>query len=163
AEVFTALSGHLQILQSAAHMNKNIILTPHSGEYARLIKDTPQYAIDDKYDALEQFVYDYNVTLVLKHHHSLVVAPGKKIYRNTTGSPGLPPAGAVDVLTGVIAGILAQKIEPYEAATLGVYLHGLAGDLAMETNTEPGMIASDIIDFLPNALKKLEHLDNKTN
>lgn len=157
AEVFTALSGHLQILQTAAHINKSIILTPHPGEYARLIKDKPLYAIDDKYDALEKFAYDYNVALILKHHHSFVVAPGKKIYRNTTGNPGLATAGAGDVLTGIIAGILAQKIEPYEAAILGVHLHGLAGDLAMETNTEPGMIASDIIDFLPNALKKLEY------
>lgn len=159
AEAFTALSGHLQVLRSAANINRNIILTPHPGEYARLIKGKPQYAIDDKYDALKKFVYDYNVTLVLKHHRSLVVAPGKKIHRNTTGNSGLATAGAGDVLTGTIAGILAQKIEPNEATVLGVYLHGLAGDLAMRANTEPGMIASDIIDFLPIALKKLEYLD----
>lgn len=157
AEVFTALSDHLPALQLAAKANKNIVLTPHPGEYARLINSEPQYSEKDEQAALRKFAHAYNITIVLKHHHSLVVSAQGETYKNITGGPGLATAGSGDVLSGVIAGLLAQGIDVYEAAQMAVYLHGLAGDKAVELNTEPGMIASDIIDFLPEALKEQEH------
>lgn len=155
AEAFTTLSNHLSVLQSAA--SANIILTPHPGEYARLIKNEPQYDIDSGQAALGKFTRDHNVTLVLKRHHTLVVSADGEIYENTTGNPGLATAGAGDVLAGIIAGILAQEIGLFEATKMAVFLHGLAGDIAAKSNTEPGMIASDIIEFLPEALRELEH------
>jgi len=154
AEVFTALSNHLPVLKSTAHTNKTIILTPHPGEYARLIKTELQYEMDNERDGAGTFAQDYNVLLVLKHHHTLVVNSNGDTYKNSTGNPGLATAGTGDVLTGIIAAIVAQKIVPYEAAKMAVYLHGLAGDMAAELHTEPGMIASDIIDLLPEVLKK---------
>lgn len=157
AEVFTALSGRLPILQQAAKTNKNIVLTPHPGEYARLIDHEAQYSGKDEQAALRKFAQAYSVTIVLKHHRSLVVSARGEIYKNTTGNPGLASAGSGDVLTGIIAGLLAQGIDAYSAAQMAVYLHGLAGDKAVESNTEPGIIASDIIDFLPEALKEQEH------
>lgn len=157
AEAFTALGDHLPVLRLAAKANKNIVLTPHPGEYARLIKDASQYAIENEQAALKKFARDYNITLVLKHHRTLVVNAAGEVYRNTTGNPGLATAGSGDVLAGIIAGLLAQKISTYEATQMAVYLHGLAGDKAAESDTEPGMVASDIIEFLPSALKALEH------
>lgn len=154
AESFTALSGHLSVLLSATKTNKNIILTPHPGEYARLVKDDLQQNEDDEQADLKKFVHDYAVTVVLKHHHTLVASPQGHVYKNTTGNPGLATAGSGDVLTGIIAGLLAQGIAAYEAAQMAVYLHGLAGDKAAKSATEPGMIASDIIEYLPAALKE---------
>lgn len=155
AEVFTALSGYLEVLKSAA--STSIILTPHPGEYARLIKNGPQYDVAGGQTALGNFTHDHNVALVLKRHRTLVISAEGGIYENATGNPGMATAGAGDVLAGIIAGLLAQKIAPFEAAKMAVYLHGLAGDMATESNTEPGVISSDIIEFLPKALKKLEH------
>lgn len=156
AEAFTALSGHLSVLESAAAMNKNIILTPHPGEYARLIGSEAQHDAASERAEGEKFAQKYNATLILKHHHTLVFSSTGGIYTNTTGSPGLATAGTGDVLSGIIAGIVAQKIEPYEASKMAVYLHGLAGDVAAKSKTEPGMIASDIIETIPQALQLLD-------
>lgn len=158
AEAFTALSQHLAVLRSATSENTGVILTPHSGEYARLVKDEPQYSLENGLPAIKKFAQDHKVTFVLKQHQTLVVNAQGESYENATGNPGLATAGAGDVLAGIIGGMVAQKIKPYEAAKMGVYLHGRAGDIAAELATEPGMIASDIIDVLPKALKASEHL-----
>lgn len=81
--------------------------------------------------------------------------PGGKGYFNTTGNPGMATGGSGDVLTGIITGLLAQGYSPDKAAVFGVYLHGLAGDIAAEYNSEESMIASDIIDCLGEAFKDL--------
>lgn len=156
AEAFTALSGHLEVLRSAA--STTIILTPHPGEYARLTKHESQYDVNAGTFALKKFAKDYDVTLVLKQHPVLVVGTEGEIHENTTGNPGLATAGAGDVLAGIVAGLLGQKINSYDATRMAVYLHGLAGDMASQANTEPGMIASDIIELLPRALKESRYL-----
>lgn len=157
ARVFTALSGHLSVLRSAADMHANILLTPHTGEYARLVKVG---LLDDHISptSLERFAKDYNVTVVLKSHHTLVVSAKGQRYKNTTGNPGLATAGSGDVLAGILAGMLAQGVKPYDAAQMAVYLHGLAGDKVAAATTEAGMIASDIIECLPSVLNELEKL-----
>ena len=157
AEVFTALGGHIGILEDAASMNERIILTPHPGEYARLVKSNPQYSLVDESTAAEKFAQDYNITLILKQHHTLVLGNKGEIFTNTTGNPGLATAGSGDVLSGITAGMLAQKMNAFEAAKMAVYLHGLAGDIAAESKTEPGMIASDIIEAIPQALRLLDN------
>lgn len=153
AEAFAALSGNLDILRAAAKVNEKIVLTPHAGEYARLTKDQPSYADDA---AVVAFARDFHLTVVLKKHPTVIANSAGKFYENTTGNPGLATAGAGDVLAGIIAGIMAQNGAPYESATMATYLHGLAGDIAANAKTQPGMIASDIIDTIPEALQIID-------
>ena len=84
-----------------------------------------------------------------------IVTDGRRVYVNRTGNPGMATGGSGDTLTGVIAALLAQKLAPFEAAQLGVYMHGLAGDIARDQNGEVGMIAGDIVDALPDAFHHL--------
>lgn len=150
-----AFQSHLPQLQKAAQQNKSVIITPHGGEYAKLSGVAPKSA-DQLREHAAQFAKDHHVTLVLKDHATLVVHPEGKEWHNNSGNPGMATAGTGDVLSGVIAGLLAQHIEPAKAAEFGVYIHGLAGDVAAEAKTEAGLVASDIIEFLPEALKRLE-------
>lgn len=83
-----------------------------------------------------------------------VVTDGEKLFVNTTGNPGMATGGSGDVLTGIIAALLAQRMDLFEAAQLGVFIHGYAGDLAAAEKGEIGMIASDIVAFLPEAFQK---------
>src|SRR5207247_412721 len=100
------------------------------------------------------FAAEHGVVLVLKGHGT-VVTDGRRVYVNATGNPGMATAGSGDVLTGVIAALLAQRLEPFAAAQLGVYLHGLAGDLARDALGEVGMMASDLLPYLPQAIRRL--------
>ncbi|PIB29423.1 carbohydrate kinase [Maribacter sp. 4U21] len=121
------------------------VLTPHPKELERLIG-----AWKDDFDKLEKaklFSEKYNCILVVKGAHTITVF-NKKGYVNTTGNPGMATAGSGDVLTGVIAGLIAQGYDPLHAAIFGVYLHGKSGDLAIETKAYQALIASDIIDNL---------------
>jgi hydroxyethylthiazole kinase-like uncharacterized protein yjeF len=121
------------------------VLTPHPKELERLIG-----AWKDDFDKLEKaklFSERYNCILVVKGAHTITVF-NKKGYVNTTGNPGMATAGSGDVLTGVIAGLIAQGYDPLHAAIFGVYLHGKSGDLAIETKAYQALIASDIIDNL---------------
>ena len=121
------------------------VLTPHPKELERLIG-----AWKDDFDKLEKaklFSEKYNCILVVKGAHTITVF-NKKGYVNTTGNPGMATAGSGDVLTGVIAGLIAQGYDPLHAAIFGVYLHGKSGDLAIETKSYQALIASDIIDNL---------------
>lgn len=153
AAAFTALSGHLEVLRKASRTNKAIVLTPHPGEYNRLLRDHKEYPEG----LVGAFAHDYGITVALKQHPTLVVSADGKIYRNTTGNPGLATAGSGDVLAGIMAGILAQKVPSYDAAIMAVYLHGLAGDEAAKRETQPGMIASDIIEAIPKALHTIDN------
>jgi NAD(P)H-hydrate epimerase len=92
------------------------------------------------------------VVLVLKGHGT-VVTDGRRVFVNPTGNPGMATGGTGDVLTGLLAALLAQGLEPFAAAQLGVYLHGLAGDLARDDLGEASLIASDLLDYLPRAFR----------
>lgn len=156
AEAFTALSGRLTLLKAATKRNGHIVLTPHPGEYTRLLSGaTEQYSADNERDSIRKFAQEYGVTLVLKRHHTLVANAHGDIYENDTGNPGLATAGSGDVLAGILAGLLAQKVEIFDAAPMAVWLHGAAGDIAEELKTQPGMVASDIIEAIPAVLKRL--------
>jgi len=127
-----------------------IILTPHPGEFARLLGcDVPAVQARRQELALE-FAAKFQVILVLKGHGT-IVTDGRQVYRNQTGNPGMATGGTGDVLTGLIAALLGQKLAPFAAAQLGVYLHGLAGDLAQEELGQISLIASDLLSFLPKA------------
>jgi NAD(P)H-hydrate epimerase len=90
--------------------------------------------------------------------HGTIVTDGEKLYRNATGNPGMATGGAGDVLTGVMAALLAQGLAMFDAAVLGVYLHGLAGDLAARELGQTAIIASDLLRFLPAALRSVEQI-----
>lgn len=129
------------------------VITPHIGEFDRLFGEQPTSEERLK-KALEMARY-YNIVIVLKNHFTMIVRPTGKVYFNSTGNAGMATAGAGDVLTGVIAGFLAQGFQPEHAATIGVFVHGLAGDIASEELGEYGVTASDISDRLGRAIKAI--------
>jgi ADP-dependent NAD(P)H-hydrate dehydratase / NAD(P)H-hydrate epimerase len=152
-----AYNGRLADLREAASShNPDIVLTPHPGEFARLIGKPllPGGAASRK--AAADTARITGTTIVLKGHRSSVAGRDGQTFVNDTGNPGLATAGSGDVLTGMIAGLCAQGLGSYEAACAGVYLHGLAGDLAAAAKTEPGLIAHDVIEFIPAALKQTQ-------
>lgn len=126
------------------------VITPHQGEFDRLFGDH-SCSEDRLRTAVEKAKY-YNIIIVLKGHHTLIVRPTGKVHINSTGNPGMATAGAGDVLTGVIASLIAQGYRSELAATMGVYVHGLAGDLAAAQMGQFGLIASDIADNTGRAL-----------
>lgn len=135
-------------------LDKNTILTPHPKEASRLLNCTLDEILENMELSAKQICEKCNCITVLKSHRT-IVTDGEKIYYNTTGNSALAKAGSGDVLAGMIAGLLAQGSSPYEAACLGVYLHGLAGDLAKNDLTAYGVLASDTIRYIPYAIKNL--------
>jgi len=130
------------------------ILTPHPGEFDRLTGSS-----ENGYARLKKAIdlaIAYRWFIVLKGAFTATVTPEGKVYFNSTGNPGMATAGSGDALTGVVLGLLAQKYPPEDAAVLGVYLHGLAGNMAACVHGENGLIASDIIDNLGKAFSKLQ-------
>lgn len=131
------------------------ILTPHPGEFARLTGLDVATIQKDREEHASDFARKNNVILVLKGQNT-VVTDGRRVTINTTGNSGLATGGTGDVLTGVLASLLAQGMPAFEAAEFGTHLHGLAGDLAAEEFSKPGMIASDLPHFLGRAWVELE-------
>ena len=134
---------------------ENSILTPHPGEFKRLVGET-----DNSYERMSkqiEFAKRYKVNIVLKGAYTCIVSPNGKIFFNSTGNPGMGTAGSGDVLTGIILGFLAQGLKPLESAIAGVFLHGFAGDLAAKIKSENALIAEDIIDNLGYAFLNLKN------
>lgn len=131
------------------------IITPHFAELARLLDVEIEKIIEEpkKYARLASDKFE--VVVVLKGHNTIVMNKDNE-YINHTGNPGMATAGSGDVLAGIIASLLVQGFKAFDAAKYGVYLHGLAGDLAKEKYTEYSLIASDIIEFIPKAIKMME-------
>lgn len=128
------------------------ILTPHPGEFARLSGTDRRLAPHERADAAQQLAQRLGVVLVLKGHRS-VVSDGQQRSINSTGNPGLATGGTGDVLTGVLVALLAQGLSTYDAARLGTYMHGLAGDLAAAELGQVSLIASDLLRYLPAAFQ----------
>jgi hydroxyethylthiazole kinase-like uncharacterized protein yjeF len=152
ADGLNALAGHLDVLKRVS-VGCQVVLTPHPGEMARLLgTDTGMVQRKRKTLAIK-FASDYNVCLVLKGHNTIVV-DRENFYVNRTGNPGMATAGSGDVLSGMIAAFLGQGLGSFEAAKYAVYLHGLAGDIAAGEKSQISLIASDIIDKIPQAVKQ---------
>jgi NAD(P)H-hydrate epimerase len=129
------------------------VLTPHPGEFARLC-DQPADAVRDRREELAiAYAAEHQVILVLKGHRTLVT-DGTRVYRNETGNPGMATGGTGDVLTGLIAALIGQKLDPFAASVLGVWAHGRAGDLAAAVLGQTALIATDLLDYLPAALRE---------
>ncbi len=134
-------------------LTPHTILTPHPGEFKRLVGGwTNDY---EKLEKLQAFCRDYHTIVVLKGAHTITCLPSGECYFNSTGNAGMATAGSGDVLTGIILAMLAQNYVPSEAAILGVYLHGSAGDMALDAESEESLIAGDIISHMAAAFKKL--------
>jgi len=160
ADGLNALAGNLQILSNIRQLARpahnaicNTILTPHVGEMDRLLGATAGLAQKNRKKVAKEFINRYNIVLVLKGWRTIVAEKHKKIYINETGNPGMAKAGSGDVLTGIIAAFWAQGLNSFDAAKYAVYLHGLAGDLAAKEKSQIAMVASDIIEMLPQAIK----------
>jgi len=130
------------------------ILTPHPGEFARLTGKTTVDIAANREQLAWDFARTHGVVLVLKGAGT-VVTDGQRLAINTTGNSGMATGGSGDVLSGILAALLSQGMEPFGAAQLGVHLHGLAGDLAANELSQPGMIASDMLRYIGRAWKTL--------
>lgn len=137
------------------NLSKNAILTPHPKEASRLLGVSVEEILTDTTFYAKEIAKKYNCVTVLKSHNTVVCSKDYEIYVNNTGNNALAKAGSGDVLAGIISGLAAQKCELFYAATLGVYLHGLCGDLAKNDLTEYGVLASDQIRYIPYAIKTL--------
>jgi len=152
ADGLNALAGKAELLQE---VKAPLVLTPHYGEMARLSGKNIDEIRYDPLQAAGDFSQKYNQIVVLKGAPTVIAEPSGILWINTTGNPGMATAGSGDVLTGLIAGLLAQGLKAAEAARLGVFLHGLAGDLAASDKTQYCLTAGDLADFLPLAFKRL--------
>jgi ADP-dependent NAD(P)H-hydrate dehydratase / NAD(P)H-hydrate epimerase len=133
------------------------ILTPHPGEMARLDKTSVQSVNADRIGTATRFAEQHGVILVLKGARTIVARPDGHVAVCPTGNPGMATAGTGDALTGIIVGLLAQQLNPWDAACAGTYLHGLAGDLAAGDLGQAGMLAGDLIARIPLAVKQTAH------
>ena len=140
--------------QTHLPLPKNTIITPHPAEAARLLVKDIDEILADLEGSVMELCEKYNCTVVLKTHRT-IICDKSNLFINQHGNSALAKAGTGDVLAGIIAGLLAQKMEPFEAAKLGVYLHSRAGEIASEDLTEYSVLASDIPKYLPQAIKEI--------
>ena len=149
ADALNALAGHLDALAGAAGPR---VLTPHPGEMARLIDGSVADVQADRVEVARRFAVQHRVHLVLKGARTCIGAPDGRVFVNPTGNPGMASGGSGDVLTGVIGAFLARGLPTLAAVQCGVYLHGLAGDLARDRVGEEGLIAGDVVEAMAAAL-----------
>ena len=152
ADALNLIAKDISILQ---HIKQKMILTPHMKEMSRLLSCDLQDLKGKKLELLEQFVNKYPVTCVLKDARTLIGNANENTFLNLTGNSAMAKGGSGDVLTGIISGILAQKVEAYQAACLGVYLHGLSGDFAKEQKGAYSVLAGDLVDSVGEILKQM--------
>lgn len=150
ADALNILGAHPDWLKD---IPEHSILTPHPKEFERLFYPTNDHL--DRLELLRTKAQEFNVIIVLKGAYTATALPDGNIWFNTSGNPGMATAGSGDVLTGVITGLLAQGYEPWQAAIYGVYLHGLAGDIAVERAHEQYISADDIIRGLAGAFGRI--------
>lgn len=153
ADAINCISKRPELLDMLPPMT---VLTPHIGEFDRLFGE--HGSSEERLRKAMEMAKRYNIILVIKGHYTTTVRPDGRVYINSTGNPGMATPGSGDVLTGVIAAFIAQGYRPELAATIGVYVHGLAGDLAAEQTGEYGLLASDISAKVGMAIKQLINL-----
>jgi NAD(P)H-hydrate epimerase len=150
ADGLNILSGHRELLH---RLPSGSILTPHPKEFERL---TGPWSDDfDRLEKQKQLASETKSVIVLKGAHSSIALPDGNVFFNSTGNPGMATGGSGDVLTGILTGLLAQGYSAGDAAILGVYLHGLSGDLAYQEKGMNSLIASDLVDQIPQAFRKI--------
>jgi len=153
ADALFAFSGRAKELK---RIQKGFVLTPHAVEFERLFGFKSGKTDRERKDAARAASLISGGVVVLKGHRTVVAEGKKKVFVNRTGNPGLATGGTGDVLFGLVSSFLGQGLEPFKAACLGVFLHGLSADLAVKKIPEASLLASDLIEYLPLALKKLK-------
>ena len=152
ADALNILSAHKNLLK---YVPKNSVLTPHPKEFERLVG-----SFKNSHERLKKqlaFSKAHQCILLVKGAYTCITTPEGEVHFNTTGNPGMATGGSGDVLTGIILSLLAQSYTPHESALMGAYIHGMAGDLAAKKFGAASMIASDIVDFLSEALVTLRN------
>ena len=157
ADAITLVADNPGILNEA---KAPVVLTPHPGEMSRLARISTEDVQADRIAVSQDFSSKYNAYLVLKGARSIISTPDGEIFINTTGNAGMASGGMGDVLTGIIGGLLAQRLDPVDACKLGVFVHGLSGDIIKEEIGEVGIIAGDVANTLPKAFTKLAAMDD---
>jgi NAD(P)H-hydrate epimerase len=152
ADALNALAGHTDVIKKAKAPR---ILTPHAGELARLMETTAATIEGDRMGSAAAAATRFGAIVLLKGARTVVAQPGGRTFVISTGNPGMASAGTGDVLTGLIAALLAQRLTPVAAAILGAHVHGMAGDLARDARTELSMTASDVAAQVPKAFQQL--------
>jgi hydroxyethylthiazole kinase-like uncharacterized protein yjeF len=156
ADGLNAFEGRAQELNGKGH---SLVITPHPGEMARLLGCTIAEVQSDRINASRKFAREHELIVVLKGHRTLIAQPSGEVWVNTTGNPGMATGGTGDILTGMVAGLLAQNPKQvFEAVLAVVYLHGLAGDVAGESTGEHSLVATDLIKALPEAFRRVRQL-----
>ena len=152
ADGINILSKHMEWIEET---NALIVLTPHMKEMSRMLQCSVKELIEQRMEKLHAFVERYKVVCVLKDARTLVAKEHQNTYLNLSGNAAMAKAGSGDVLAGVIVGILAQQCEPYTSACLGVFLHGLAGDMARDKKGAYSVLASDLVAEISSVLKNI--------
>jgi len=164
ADGINACQGALELLQ---RKDEILVLTPHPGEFARLLGISTRELQENRIELARDFAMGRGLYLVLKGHQTLLASPSGQVYLNSSGNPAMAKGGSGDVLTGIVAGLLAQwfsmpatrdrrGIDDLESVvTLAVFVHGLAGDLAQEVRGDQSVMASDLTGFTAEALRKI--------
>ena len=159
ADGLNAFQGTVEKLKGALHP---LVLTPHPGEMARLLGSSTTDVEQDRISVARRFAQEHKLALVLKGHRTLTALPDGRIWVNHSGNPGMASGGMGDILTGMVAGFWAQGLHrkpaspAYNDIALAVYLHGLAGDVAVEHQGEPCLTATDLLVYLPAAIRKVQ-------
>jgi NAD(P)H-hydrate epimerase len=154
ADALNILASHRAWMQQ---LPKDLIMTPHPKEFDRLAGGSGSSdGCNERLEKARELARHIGAYIILKGHYSALCQPDGTVYFNPTGNPGMATAGSGDVLTGIITGLCARGYKHNEACKLGMYLHGLAGDLAARDLGQECMVASDIINYLPKAFKQLE-------
>jgi len=150
ADALNIIANNLKLLLD---IPKNSIITPHTGEFHSLFgAHTSDY---QRISTQTKQAQKHGIFIVLKGKYTTIACPDGQVYYNNTGNAGMATGGSGDVLTGIITGLLAQTYTPKEACIIGVYLHGLGGDIAKETVGEMSLMARDLISYLPNAVNSI--------
>jgi NAD(P)H-hydrate epimerase len=133
------------------------VITPHPGELGRLIGEAPNIINTDRIEYASRCAVEWGVHLLLKGAPTIAAHPDGYSLMNSSGNAGMASGGTGDVLTGLITALIGQQVEPFSAAAAGAYFHGLAADIAAADVGEPGLTASDILDYLPLVMTEPEH------
>ncbi len=151
ADALNCIADNPDILKNA---KSPVIITPHPGEMARLVKSTAKYVNSNRTETALNFSTQYGVVTVLKGSGTIIASPDGNCLINTTGNSGMATGGSGDVLAGMISSLLAQESSPFQSASASVYLHGLAGDIACRKYGKISMLPTDIIECIPLAFQE---------
>jgi len=155
ADGLNAFGGSAELLNGH---DRTLVITPHPGEMSRLTGLSIAEIQANRLEVARNFAREHELIVVLKGHRTLIAAPDSTVWVNSTGNPGMATGGTGDILTGMVAGLIAQHPQhALEATVLAVYLHGLAGDLASESVGENSLVATDLVRFLPQAFAQMRN------